>query len=96
MKSESLDSSIVKTLDKVQQGHAAQMIVDFLSDTLAEENASIDKEAFRMLQDRTLTPEAALFLWQRRYSMRALVRRLRDTIEVGRRAQTDHPNAKSS
>jgi hypothetical protein len=84
---------IGKTLDKVQQGHAASMTLGFLGETLEEENGAIDREAFRMLKEKTLTPEIALSLWQRRAAMKALVDRLKSTIEVGRRSQYQHPAA---
>lgn len=90
------NESIGKTLDAVQQGHAARMVVEFLATALEEENTAIDKEAFRHIRENTLTPEVAQSLWMRRESMRAFVARLHTRIEVGRRAQRVHPSAGSA
>ena len=90
------EQSMAKTLDKANQGHAARMVIDFLSDTLEAENASIDREAFRLIHEKALSPEMALALWQRRDAIRALVAKLHTKIEVGRRAQLVHPAGSSN
>jgi len=85
---------VANILDKIKQGHSAQQVIGFLSETLEAENGKIDSEAFKHITAGTMTPEIGVQLWHRRFSIYRLVAKLNEMIRVGQRAQHAHPEAR--
>lgn len=72
-----------KDLQKISEGARLQGFEPYLKDYVEKMERTLVNKVFRALEEKTLTPEVALYAWMELLSYRRLLRKFQQQVQIG-------------
>lgn len=77
---------IVSDIDRAAGLAALAQFRPYLEDYVSKMETSLEVKVFKALEDKTLTPELALYAWMEKLSYRRLLRKYNSDVNIGQSA----------